>query len=136
MRRILSWLAGGLGAAAVVRQLLRRQRPVQPPPADPADDLRAKLQQAREAADDRDEFDASEGTPVDEVEGLPAAAQPAPAEPAAAESAPAEPATEPAHVERPEERPAEEGRSIEERRRAVHDKAQKALGHMRDADDD
>lgn len=117
MRRILSWLAGGLGAAALVRQLLRRQRPVQAPPADPADDLRAKLQQAREAPDDRDEFDASEGTPVDEVEGLPAAA-------------------EPTAAERPEERSEEEGRSLEERRRAVHDKAQEALGHMRNADDD
>lgn len=132
MRRILSWLAGGLGAVAVVRQLLRRQRPVQSPPADPADDLRAKLQQAREAADDRDEFDASEGTPVDEVEGLPGPAEPAPARPAAAQPA----AAQTAEVERPEERPPDEGRSIEERRRAVHDKAQQALGHMRDADDD
>lgn len=101
MRRLLTWFAGGVGALALVRQLLQRQRPIpQPPPAegaDPADELRARLEQAREAPDDRDEFDAAEGTPVDEVE-----------------------------------RPS----SLEERRRAVHDKAQEALGHMRDADDD
>ena len=99
MRKLLTWLAGGLGAAALVRQLLRRQpaRPPAPAPADPAEELRAKLEQARDTADDRDEFDAAEGTPVDEVE-----------------------------------RP----RSLEERRRRVHDKAQEALGEMRGADDD
>lgn len=69
MRRLLTWLAGGLGAAAVVRQLLRRHRQSVPAPAaDPADELRAKLEQAREAPDDRDEFDAAEGTPVDAFE--------------------------------------------------------------------
>jgi len=97
MRRLLTWLAGGLGAAAVVRQLLRRQRPVEAPAADPAAELRARLEQARDTPDDREEFDAAEGVPVDEVE------QP---------------------------------RSLEERRRAVHDKAQEALGQMRPPDDD
>ena len=58
---------------------------------DPAEELRVRLEQAREATDDRDEFDAAEGQPVDEVE-----------------------------------RP----RSIEERRREIHDKAQQALGEM------
>jgi len=101
MRRLLTWLAGGLGAAALgwrlVRQLPRRRHPVEVPTADPADALRAKLEQARATPDDREEFDAAEGIPVDEVE------QP---------------------------------RSLEERRRAVHDKAQEALGHMRQQDDD
>jgi hypothetical protein len=73
MRRVLTWLAGGLGAAAVVRQLLRRHpAPARPSPGpttvDPAEELRARLEQARGTADDRDEFDAAEGTPVDEVE--------------------------------------------------------------------
>jgi hypothetical protein len=107
MRRLLTWLAGGLGVAALLRQLLRRQPlPPAPPPAepstaDPAEELRAKLEQARGTADDRDEFDAAEGTPVDTVD------------------APAEPPD-----------------SLEERRRRVHDKAQEALGQMRGADDD
>jgi hypothetical protein len=111
MRRLLTWLAGGLGAAALVRQLLRRQ-PVPtstaptaspaPPAVDPAEELRAKLEQARDTADDPDELDAAEGTPVDTVDAV----------------------------------PAEEPSSLEERRRRVHDKAQDALGRMRGVDDD
>ncbi|MDQ3067657.1 MAG: hypothetical protein M3R12_10990 [Actinomycetota bacterium] len=87
MRRGLAWLAGALGLAALLR--LRRRPSV--PTADPASELRARLDEARGAADDRDEFDAAEGQPVDEVG---------------------------------------EGRSIEERRRAIHEKAQQALGEM------
>ena len=71
MRRILAWIAGGLGVAALVRALQRRQaQPSAPQPApapDPAAELREKLAQARETADDRDEFDAAEGIAVDEV---------------------------------------------------------------------
>ncbi len=96
MRRLLAWLAGGLGAAALLRALRRRERAL-PPTADPADELRAKLAEARAAGDDRDDFDAAEGVAVDA---------------------------------------AEEPRSLEERRRAVHDKAQEALGLMRADDDD
>jgi hypothetical protein len=111
MRRLLTWLAGGLGAAALVRQLLRRQpvpaptappAPPAPPVVDPAEELRAKLEQARDTADDPDELDAAEGTPVDTVDAV----------------------------------PAEEPSSLEERRRRVHDKAQDALGRMRGVDDD
>jgi hypothetical protein len=43
----------------------RHQHP-QAPPTDPAEELRAKLAEAR-AADDRDEFEAGE-TPVDQVD--------------------------------------------------------------------
>jgi hypothetical protein len=92
-------LAGALGLAAFLR-LRRRAETVERQPeleADPAQELRAKLEQAREAADDRDEFDAAEGQPVDEVE------QP---------------------------------RSIDERRRAIHEKAQQALGEMQQPDRD
>jgi hypothetical protein len=117
MRRLVTWLAGGLGAVALVRELLRRQpvpapgappapstppAPTVPPAADPAEELRAKLEQARDTADDRDEFDAAEGTPVDSVDAV----------------------------------PAEQPSSLEERRRRVHDKAQEALGRMRGVDDE
>jgi predicted Zn-dependent protease len=97
VRRGLAWLAGALGLVALLR-LLRREQVAQSNYLDPADELRARLEHARTAADDRDEFDAAEGQPVDEVE-----------------------------------RP----RSLDERRRAVHEKAQQALGEMRlpDADD-
>ena len=76
-------------------------------PHDPADGLREKLAQAREAADDRDEFDASEGQPVDEIERTPPAAE-------------------------PETEPDQEASalSLDERRRAIHEKAQQALGEM------
>lgn len=109
MRRALAWLGGGLGLAALWRFLRRehaQQRQQPRPAADPAAELRARLEQAREAADDRDEFDAAEGQPVDEVDH-------------AAEPAPAEPEPEP-----------EQPRSLEERRRAIHEKAQEALGEM------
>jgi hypothetical protein len=114
MRRRLAWLAGALGLAALWR-LLRERRAREAPAApaadpqgaaDPAAELRAKLEQAREVADDRDEYDAAEGQPVDQVE--PAAAADA--------AATVEPAPAP--------------RSLEERRRAIHEKAQEALGEM------
>jgi hypothetical protein len=90
MRRGLTWLGGALGVAAFLRLRRRSGGAFERSESDPADALRARLEQARDTADDRDEFDAAEGQPVDEVEP----------------------------------------RSIEERRRAIHDKAQQALGEM------
>jgi hypothetical protein len=90
MGRLLAGLGGAFGLAALWRFLRRAPNP-ETTEVDPAEELRVRLEQAREAADDRDEFDASEGQPVDEVEAP---------------------------------------RSIEERRRAIHDKAQQALGEM------
>jgi hypothetical protein len=122
MRRGLAWLGGALGLAALWRYLQREQRAPRPaaePGPDPAAELRAKLDEAREAADDRDEFDAAEGQPVDEAE---------PREPAPAPEAPPEPEPEP--EAEPEPEPAVESRSLEERRRAIHEKAQEALGEM------
>ncbi len=115
MGRLLTGLAGALGLAWLWRRLHREQATPQAPVHDPAEELRAKLAQARDAADDRDEFDAAEGQPVDEV-GRP---------PVAAES----------------QAEAEEGQgvpvSLDERRRAIHEKAQQALGEMgTPADDD
>ena len=96
MRRGLAWLGGALGLAAVWRLKRRAAGAFERPQSDPADELRARLEQARDAPDDRDEFDAAEGQPVNEVG---------------------------------------EVRSIEERRRAIHEKAQEALGEMQRPDD-
>ena len=95
MKRGLAWLAGALGLAALLRLRRRSSGTFERRESDPADELRARLEQAREAPDDRDAFDASEGQPVDEVG---------------------------------------EPRSIEERRRAIHEQAQRALGEMRGQD--
>jgi hypothetical protein len=91
MRRLLTGFGGALGLAWLWRFLRRGRDAVGEAQPDPAAELRAKLEQAREAADDRDEFDAAEGQPVDEVES---------------------PLT------------------LDERRRAIHEKAQQALGEM------
>ena len=96
MRRRLAWLGGALGLAALLRLRRRSSGTFERRDSDPADELRARLEQARDAPDDRDQFDAAEGQPVDEVG---------------------------------------EPRSIDERRRAIHEKAQEALGEMRRPDD-
>jgi hypothetical protein len=110
MGRLVTWLGGALGLAALWRFLRREHEaahpaPPQEPEPDPAAELRAKLEEARDAADDRDEFDAAEGQPVD-------LAEPAENLPAAEPASPVE------------------SRSVDERRRAVHEKAQQALGEM------
>ena len=113
MGRLLTGLGGAFGLAWLWRFLRRGQggqagpAPVQ---ADPAAELRARLEQARESADDRDEFDAAEGQPVDEVE-RPPVPEPPPAAPPPL--------------------------SLDERRRAIHERAQEALGEMKEpgADD-
>jgi hypothetical protein len=70
MRGALAWLGGALGLAALLK--FRRRRPAQPytPPAteDPANELKRRLEEARGADDDRDDFDAAQGQPVDEVD--------------------------------------------------------------------
>lgn len=62
VKRVVAALAGILGIAWL------RRRTTTPAPAavDPAADLRAKLAQAREVEDDREQFEAGE-TPVDEA---------------------------------------------------------------------
>ena len=67
MRRGLTWLGGALGLAAIWRFKRRAARALERPESDPAEELRARLEEAREAPDDRDAFDAAEGQPVDEV---------------------------------------------------------------------
>jgi hypothetical protein len=89
VKRGLAWLGGALGLLAWLR--LRRREQVAPSGSlDPAAELRARLEEAR-AIDDRDEFDAAEGQPLEA---------------------------------------AEPPRSIEDRRRAIHEKAEQALGEM------
>ena len=96
MKRGFAWLGGALGLAALLRLRRRSSGTFERRDSDPADELRARLEQARDAPDDRDQFYAAEGQPVDEVG---------------------------------------EPRSIDERRRAIHEKAQEALGEMRRPDD-
>ena len=98
MRKLLTGVLAAIGVAALWRYLARTpaEQPAAPSPEaapdpDPADELRRKLAEARETVDDRDEYDAAEGTPVDQVE---------------------------------------EPRSLDERRRAVHQQAQDTLGRM------
>lgn len=110
MGRLLTGLGGAFGLAWLWRFLRRAQASPQPAPedtADPAAELRARLQDARETADDRDEFDAAEGQPVDEVERPPVV-----------------------ELEAEPEEAAETHLSLDERRRAIHEKAQQALGEM------
>ena len=97
MRRLVTGLGGALGVAALLRLLRRRQTAPYTPAADPAAELRRKLAEARGAGDDRDEFDAAEGQPLDTA--------------AAGEESPP--------------------RSLDERRRAIHEQAQEALEEMR-----
>jgi hypothetical protein len=99
MRRGIAWLGGALGLAAVWRLKRRAAGAFERPQSDPAAELRARLEEARDVPDDRDEFDAAEGQPVDQAD-----------------------------------QPVGEPRSIEERRRAIHEQAQEALGEMRRTD--
>jgi hypothetical protein len=62
VKRLVAALAGIAGIA-----WFRRRKPAaQPAQPDPAEELKAKLAQAREVADDRDRFESGE-KPVDEV---------------------------------------------------------------------
>ena len=65
----LPWMAGaGLAGLVAVRSLVKRRRPAPAPAADPrAAELRQKLAEARDIADERDEFEAAETT-VDRAE--------------------------------------------------------------------
>jgi hypothetical protein len=66
MKRLYAWLAGVAGGMAAYRAFRRRPETPQPAGAGPAEELRAKLAEARAAAGDREEFEAGE-TPIDEA---------------------------------------------------------------------
>lgn len=67
MRRALTWLAGAVGLAALLRHLSRRHAPAPVPPAgqDPADELRRKL--AGQQVDEEPEG-SEESEPPDETD--------------------------------------------------------------------
>jgi hypothetical protein len=68
VKRLFGWLVGAVGGAAAYRAIRRRPATASLEES-PADELRAKLAAAREAGDDREEFEAGE-TPVDKAEPL------------------------------------------------------------------
>lgn len=74
MRRLIAWVAGAAGGLVTYRAL-KGKRPQPEPQADArAEELKARLQQAREAPDDRDAFESGEVT-VDKAEPLDPAAR-------------------------------------------------------------
>lgn len=87
---------------------LRRKRESEPEP-DPAAELRAKLEESRAVADERDEFESGE-TPLDRAD--PGAAAPAPAE----------------------EPPVDES-DPDARRRAVHDQTRARIDELSSRDE-
>jgi hypothetical protein len=64
MDRRFAWLGAAAGALAVWRW--RRRKPKPQVEHDPAESLRAKLEESRAVVDERDRFEERE-TPVDEV---------------------------------------------------------------------
>ena len=69
MKRLTAWLAGAAGGLAAYRAL-KAKRPQAEPDADArAAELKAKLDEARAVADDRDAFESGE-VAVDEAEAL------------------------------------------------------------------
>jgi hypothetical protein len=104
VRARTAWLAGAAGTAVALYRKLRRQPPAEQAPAeDPrAEDLRQRLEESRTVAEEQHEEAASPEVPVDAV----AAPEPEP---------------------RPEPEPGE----VEDRRRAVHDRARAAADEMR-----
>jgi hypothetical protein len=71
VKRLFAWLAGAVGGLAAYRAVKGKpsQPQLQPVSDSRAEELKARLQQAREAGDDRGAFDARE-VPVDEAEPL------------------------------------------------------------------
>jgi hypothetical protein len=67
-KRALAGVGGAVGGIALVRLLRRRRRtPLPPVEPHPADALRAKLDESRAVAADREEFESGE-TPIDEAD--------------------------------------------------------------------
>ncbi len=70
MRRLFAWLAGAAGGLAAYRALKGRPVPAVEPLQDArADELKARLAEARATVDDREEFESGEVT-VDQAEPL------------------------------------------------------------------
>jgi hypothetical protein len=70
LKRLLAWVAGAVGGLAAYRAL-KGKRPQPDTAADTrAEELKARLQEARAAPDDRDAFESGE-VPVDQTEPPP-----------------------------------------------------------------
>ena len=71
MSRRLAWLSGGLLAGLLFLRRRGRSRELVPAPADPAAELRRKLDESRALVDEREEFEGAETT----VDRAPAAGE-------------------------------------------------------------
>ena len=67
MNRRFAWLGGAAGALAVWRWFRRKRPPLPTYEADPADTLRARLEESRALVEERETFEERE-TPVDEAD--------------------------------------------------------------------
>jgi hypothetical protein len=66
VRRLVAWIAGGVGGFAAYRLLTRRREVAPSAGPDPrASELRAKLDESRALVDERDEFESGETTVAD-----------------------------------------------------------------------
>ena len=66
VRRLFAWMAGAAGGLAAYRALNRKRLPLEPVADARAAELKARLEAARTAGDDRDAFESGE-VAVDEV---------------------------------------------------------------------
>jgi len=69
VKRLFAWLAGAAGGLAAYRALKGRRAEPETVSDTRAEELKARLAEAREAVDDREEFEAGEVT-VDRAEPL------------------------------------------------------------------
>jgi hypothetical protein len=69
VKRLFAWLAGAAGGLAAYRALKGRHAEPETASDLRAEELKARLAEAREAVDDREEFEAGEAT-VDQAEPL------------------------------------------------------------------
>jgi hypothetical protein len=67
MDRRFAWLGGAVGAFGMWRWLRRKPKSAPASAQDPADTLRAKLEESRALVDEREAFEEGE-TPVDEAD--------------------------------------------------------------------
>ena len=104
MRARTAWLAGAAGTAVALYRKLRRQAPVEDPRVE---ELRKRLEESRTVAEEQHEEAASPEVPVDAV-------------------------TEP--EPEPEAEPKLESGAVEDRRRALHERARAAAEEMRGTD--
>jgi hypothetical protein len=69
VRRLFAWVAGAAGGLAAYRAVKGRRPALESGPDARAEELKARLAQARETVDDREEFEAGEVT-IDAAEPL------------------------------------------------------------------